>query len=94
MKSIDLITKEHVSGIQFDTQDAITDPIQRKVRSQSLYHAMLLGNGYKGKVRIVFRTIEGIKAVETTVWQAGEQQISLKGGIHIPVKSIIEVSPI
>lgn len=50
-----------------------------------------LGNEFKGKCTIIFNTTEGTKAVQTTVWSVTDDYCQLKGGISIPLSSIIEV---
>lgn len=59
---------------------------------QKLFAAQRLGNEFKGKVTIEFNTTYGPKRVSTTVWSATERYIQLKGNVHIPVKSIIDIS--
>lgn len=88
---IELIEKEQVSNYSFPADDVLTDKDQIKIRMASLEKAALLGNGYKGKVKIIFQTTEGIKAVETTVWQASDDNILLKGSVRIPIHTVIEV---
>lgn len=58
---------------------------------QHLNYAVRLGNEHKSKTFITFNTSDGPKSVETTVWSLTEHYISLKGGVLIPLKSIIEV---
>lgn len=59
---------------------------------KELEYAVRLGNEYKGKTIITFQTSEGPMTVETTVWSVTEKSIQLKGGIIIPLSSIIMVS--
>lgn len=59
---------------------------------QELDYAVRLGNEYKGKTIITFQTSEGPMTVETTVWSVTEKSIQLKGGVVIPLTSIIMVS--
>lgn len=89
--TVAIIPKEEIGNCTFVNHEVLADPAARKERNSALMQAMLLGNGYKGKVRIYFETTEGIKAVETTVWQASDKNISLKGGTIIPVHAIHEV---
>lgn len=58
---------------------------------KELAYAVRLGNEFKGKTAITFQTTDGPKTVETTVWSVTEQYIQLKGGINIPLKSIIDI---
>ncbi|WP_129021434.1 hypothetical protein [Edaphocola flava] len=59
---------------------------------KELEYAVRLGNEYKGKTIITFQSSEGPLTVETTVWSVTERNIQLKGGIIIPLSSIIMVS--
>ncbi len=59
---------------------------------KELEYAVRLGNEYKGKTIITFQTADGPVTVETTVWSVTEKSIQLKGGIVIPLASIIMVS--
>ncbi|WP_222166465.1 hypothetical protein [Edaphocola aurantiacus] len=59
---------------------------------KELEYAVRLGNEYKGKTIITFQSSEGPLTVETTVWSVTEKNIQLKGGIIIPLSSIIMVS--
>ncbi|RQO30916.1 hypothetical protein DBR32_09400 [Taibaiella sp. KBW10] len=59
---------------------------------KDLEYAVRLGNEYKGKTIITFQSSEGPLTVETTVWSVTENNIQLKGGITIPLSSIIMVS--
>ncbi len=58
---------------------------------KKLENALRLGNGFKGKVNIIFQTQEGTKRVETTVWALTELSLQLKSGIMIPLKSLIDI---
>lgn len=82
-----LIPKEEVANQQ----------IIRAEEDNSVYwkerldYAVRLGNEFKSKTTITFNTTEGPKSIETTVWSLTENYISIKGGILIPLKSIIDV---
>lgn len=58
---------------------------------QHLNYAVRLGNEFKSKTTVTFNTAEGPQSVETTVWSLTENHISLKGGVLIPLNSIIDV---
>ena len=46
----------------------------------------------KRKVKVYFRTMDGIvKRVDATVWAVGEEFVSFKSGISLPVKSVEQV---
>ncbi len=59
---------------------------------KKLENAVLLGNGYRSKVQLKFEDDEGVKQVETTIWACGDKFICLKGGVWMPIASIIEVN--
>ncbi len=63
----------------------------RKQNDKKLYRAMLLGNGFRNKVKIYFTTTEGLRMVETTVWAYTERFVMLKGGVFIPVDAVVNV---
>ncbi len=88
---IELIAKEDISKYHFVHSEVLSTAEERRLRYANLSKAMILGNAHKGKVKIVFETEEGIKAVETTIWSTDENEVLLKGGINIPMQSIREV---
>lgn len=53
--------------------------------------AMRLGNEFKSKAFIAFMTDEGPKAIETTVWTVAGEYLQIKGGILIPLSSLLDV---
>jgi hypothetical protein len=91
-KNVTVVAKELLGEISFIKEDALADPAQKRLRDIYLKKAEMLGNGYKTKVKIVFRTEHNdLMAVETTIWSANEDYISLKGGISLPTKSIVDI---
>lgn len=79
------ITKELITGCTFypviDNENII----------DQLKKAMVLGNNFKCKCKIVFNTSDGAKIVETTVWSVSENHVLLKGDIVIPLNAVIKV---
>ena len=59
---------------------------------KELEYAVRLGNEFKGKTIITFMTSEGPMTVETTVWSVTEKNLQLKGGVMLPLSSIIMIS--
>ena len=91
-QEVTLIEKEDLSTILFSKSDVISDPVKRRLRQIYLEKAERLGNAYHGKVKMTFMTEDGkLMMVHTTIWSADQQYITLKGGIHIPTISIVEV---
>lgn len=56
-----------------------------------LQYAVRLGNEFKGKTSITFETMQGPRTVTTTVWSVTNSYMQLKGGLTIPLNSIIDV---
>jgi tRNA A37 threonylcarbamoyladenosine synthetase subunit TsaC/SUA5/YrdC len=86
-----IIEKEELQTLHFATTEVLTDAAARIHRKNLLHEAMMLGNDFKQKVRIIFQTTEGIYAVETTVWAATDSHIELKAGKDMPIHCILEV---
>jgi prepilin-type processing-associated H-X9-DG protein len=85
---IEEIPKEHIPSCTFHKRSEINqDPSLGK----KLHDAMVLGNTHRGKVNIVFCDDEGLKKVNTTIWAKGEQFITLKGGVWIPISKIVDI---
>lgn len=88
---LNVIEKENIRNLQFKNQEVLQDNNDQKRREQDLHRAMLLGNGYKGKVKIVFESLAGLNMVNTTIWATTDKNVVLKGGLLIPICCIMEV---
>ena len=88
----EVINKEDVPNYHFVSYDVLDSDDERHHRKSELDKAMILGNSEHVKIKIFFMTVEGLKEVETTVWAATSESISLKGGIHIPIHSISKIA--
>ena len=83
----ELIAKESIQVSNIIPADQNhTDELRDKLNA-----AQRLGNEFKSKAAITFNTKEGPKTVSTTVWSVTEKYIQLKSGIHIPLKSLIDI---
>lgn len=92
MRTIEQIEKEQVSMINFAKQDVLSDPQAIKLRIADLHRSQTLGNLLQTKVRLTFRSIdEQVYEVHTTVWAVGSDFVVLKGGVTIPIRSILRV---
>lgn len=82
-----------LKNVLFAKEDVLKKDVEATaIRKYKLRRALILGNLYKHKVNIKFRTLEGMtKRVVASVWALGEEYISLKGGANIPIKSVEEV---
>ena len=85
------VEKEIIPQLDIKKEEVLPDERLRQERNQLLHKAMVLGNNYKNKVKIVFQTLSGPRAVETTIWATTDKNVILKGGIFIPVCCILQV---
>lgn len=82
-----LIAKEEIPSVKI--VPAFVDNSSRWV--DELQYAVRLGNEFKGKTVITFETTQGPRAVETTVWSVTDNYLTLKGGMTIPLSSVIDL---
>lgn len=86
------LTIDSIKNVLFSKEDVFNTKEDVVIRKCNLNKALTLGNLYKRKVVIKFRTLEGyMKRIEASVWALGEEYISIKGGFNIPIRSIEEV---
>ncbi len=92
MKTIEVIEKEQVVNLGFSKKEVLSDPDERKKRMADLYRSQTLGNLLQATVKLTFEASNSqIYQVQTTVWSVGADFISLKGGITLPINSILKV---
>lgn len=85
---VERIEKEEVINYHF----APVDLRNTKVTKEKLERAVRLGNEFKSKTYITFQTDEGPKRIETTVWTLTDEFIQIKGGVSIPLKSLVDIN--
>lgn len=83
----EFIEKEEVINYHFAEADHKTATITK----EKLDRALRLGNEYKSKTFITFQTDQGAKRIETTVWSITDEYLQIKGGVSIPLKSLIDI---
>lgn len=84
-----MLQKEDLRGIRFSANEVISDEIAKKILMADLLRAQSLGNLEKNKVKIIFHLEDCTRGeVTTTVWGVGEHHLILKGGVHIPIRSV------
>jgi hypothetical protein len=89
--SINPVEREYVPFMTFTDEDVLEKQSEKIQRNQLLHMAMILGNCFKHKVTILFKTMEGINKLNTTVWATTSDSVVLKGGVTIPIRSILSV---
>jgi len=86
---VERINKENIKDLKFTLNDVLDAPEAKKTRAADLHRALILGNLLQNKVQIVFEDkTQKLYEVDTTVWAVGDQFITLKGGIHLPINAI------
>ncbi len=86
-----LVGKEEIENMKFPQQGIIRKKEELEALTRKLNEAMTLGNVHHSKIKIIFHDSEGLKVVETTIWVAGEDYITLKKGVSIPIRNIVDV---
>jgi hypothetical protein len=87
-----VVPEDILKDTVFSKIEVHPDENRRQIRSYNLRKALKLGNLYKRKVTIHYRTLQGVVyKIETSVWAVGEQFISLKKGNTIPIHAIDHV---
>jgi len=85
------VQKEDVNQLNFPNEEVLLKAEAIEQRRISLEQAVVLGNTYKGKAKIVFEDSEGVKQIETHIWGLTDKRVILKQGIVIPINRIHEV---
>jgi len=86
------VEKEDVSGLRFPLKEVLSADVLKLSRSVALMRAVDYGNYAHYKVAIIFKDKDGLKQVETTVWDMDERNIYLKNRVTIPIHCIIKVN--
>lgn len=82
-----IIAKEHIPDYRIIP--AFVD--RSSFWMNQLQYSVRLGNEFKGKTVVTFETTKGPRAVETTIWSVTDNHLMLKGGVDIPLSSVIDI---
>lgn len=85
------VAKENLAGMIFPPSEVLPQHQQRAERKKLLERAVDFGNYAHYKVAILFEDNEGLKRVETTIWDIDDKNVYLKNGITVPLHRIYEV---
>lgn len=85
------VQKEDIGRLHFSNEEVLLGAEAIEQRRINLEQAVVLGNTYKGKTKIVFEDNEGMKQIETHIWGLTDKRVILKQGIVIPIHRIHEV---
>ncbi len=86
-----IIKKEDIPNLTFTNMDVLDDEKEKFQRLVDLKRATALGNTEKTKVKIFFRANQGVFRVHTTIWATTDKSVTFKGGVIIPIYSILRV---
>lgn len=86
-----LVEKESIVEFSFPQGDLLGTEEKRDERQARIEKGMHLGNASKGKVKIIFEDVDGLKKVETTIWGFTDKNVILKRTTIIPIRCIHEV---
>jgi len=85
------ITKEDIHNLHFPHHEVLADQHTIENRKAHLERAVVLGNTYKGKTKIIFEDSESMHQIDTHIWGLTEKWVILKNGITIPIRRIHDV---
>ena len=85
------INQSELMKVAFKNDDNMYVQEQIKMKDQKLYMAMLMGNNYYNNVRIIFNTEEGESEIVSRIWARTDKFIVLRGGVFIPINSVIDI---
>ena len=88
---IQTVEKEDIPSLAFASHDVLaTNLPERERRQADAERACRLGNAYHGKLDIFFQTADGqTKRVQTAVWGALPEYLTLKAGIMLPMRAVL-----
>lgn len=86
------IQKEEVTKLHFPKEEVLNNVEAAQQRLDALRKAVVLGNTYKGKTKIIFEDSEKKHQVDTHIWGLTDKRVILKQGIVIPIHRIHEVT--
>lgn len=85
------VQKEDVTFLNFPNEEVLRSSEETAQRRLALERAVVLGNTFKGKTKIVFEDTTGIKQIETNIWGLTDKRVILIQGIVIPINRIHEI---
>jgi hypothetical protein len=88
-EAIETVLKESLPMLHYPHEDVLHTEAARLHRAHETERAATLGNAYHGKLDIYFKTADGAtKRVQTTVWAADDEYLTLKAGLSIPLRAV------
>ena len=86
------IPKEKIKNVKFSDIDVLVTKEEKNQRKIDLQRAATLGAQSKANIKIYFVDDQGKRhRVVATVWATTENNVSFKGEVMVPIKSIYQV---
>ena len=86
------IPKEKIKNVKFSESDVLGSKEEKNQRKIDLQRAATLGAQSKTNIKIYFVDDQGKRhRVVATVWATTENNVSFKGEVMVPIKSIYQV---
>ena len=86
------IPKENIKNVKFSESDVLATKEEQLQRKIDLQRAATLGAQSKANIKIYFVDVDGKRhRVVATVWATTENNVSFKGEVMVPIKSIYQV---
>jgi hypothetical protein len=86
------IPKEKIKNVKFSEIDVLGTKEEKNQRKIDLQRAATLGAQSKANIKIYFVDDQGKRhRVVATVWATTENNVSFKGEVMVPIKSIYQV---
>lgn len=86
-----LVEKNKINELHFPNEEVLHSEKAIQQRKLDIERAILLGNNYKTKVKIIFQDDEGVKQIKTTIWGVTDKRILLNKALVIPINRIHEI---
>jgi hypothetical protein len=85
------VEKQDICNLNFPVNEVLSSKEAINQRRIDLERAVVLGNTYKGKTKIIFEDSVSVREIETHLWGLTDLRVILKQGIVIPIHRIHEV---
>ncbi len=87
----ELIAKETLDHLKFPKSYPDLSREKKEYLMEKLKVAVVMGNSDKVKCSILFTDMEGLKQIDTTIWEYDDEFISLKGGMTLHLKFVEDI---
>lgn len=83
---------ELFARMRFADADVLPTAAERCRRATEAARAAILGNTYRGKLAVAFRTADGaLHRLQTCVWAVDGDYVVLQTGIALPLRAVLGI---